>query len=219
MNKYILDNRICELDFNTISFEGPRGPIGNRGVIGDQGITGDIGETGTTGPSEYQYTFAMNRITEYDVKNGGGINTAILLPFGGSTGVVEIVNYGFIMDVSNSTITYIGNEPKYFYVQTSFSFNFNPTSGNANIGIEVRKNNQPISQLTIASGGSTNGILRSDMQDFNIILMNPNDYLSWYYSYNSTTGTYILSSYSTSGLEGSKTKPIQIFISEVSIAS
>jgi hypothetical protein len=214
MNKYILN----ELNCNPISFEGTLGYNGMKGAVGNQGTMGNKGITGPTGSSEYQYVFAMNRITEYNLESGGGPGAQILLPFGGSTGAVEIVNNGFVMDVVNSKITYIGNKPKYFYVQTSFTFDFTPLpTVSFNIGIEVRKNNQPISQLNILSLTSSSSFIRSDIQDFNIILMNPNDYLSWYYVYSTTSGTYILSSYTTTGLEGSKTKPIQIFISEVSV--
>lgn len=211
MSKYIIDEK-C---FPSLIFEGPQGPPGNNGPKGEpgpKGNTGPIGPTGATGEID-QYAYAMNRITTFVIKAPSSIGPtgqAFLLPFGG-TGAVEIMNYGFIMDPSESTITYIGDETRYFYVQTSLGLQI--TSGGT-LGIELRRNNQPISQsvFSFASIGST------DAQDFNIIQLQKNQYLSWYYSYEGviSTSSITLTSTGVTGLSSTR-KPIQIYIQELLI--
>jgi hypothetical protein len=211
MNKYIIDKE--NLGCLTVLL-GPQGPAGNNGEKGEMGPRGNTGPAGPTGPTGEidQYAYAMNRITAFTIKAAGSIGPtgqAFLLPFG-ETGAIEIMNYGFIMDPSASTITYIGDETRYFYVQISLGLQ---TTSISTLGIEVRRDNQPISQAVF----STNNI-STDAQDFNIIQLQKNQFLSWYYSYEGVTSisTITLASTGVTGLSSTR-KPIQIYIQELLI--
>jgi hypothetical protein len=163
------------------------------------------------GSSSY---IAYNRVTTLPFTLAGGwstvtLNAANKIPIG--TGILN-TDYTIIsspdwnIDAVNNRLVYSGTT-KIFYIQISTSLILGTTGS---FGIQLNKNLTAISQYRWnLSSGALN-----DQQDFNIISLSNGDYIEWFFSPTTSTGT-TFNAASQAGLTSSATKPIQIFIRNI----
>jgi hypothetical protein len=117
-------------------------------------------------------------------------------------------SYNWSIDTTNHALVYNGTGTKYFYIQASYSV---IATTSWTFGIELRKTTVALTQ---SRGVGLAANFQIDHQDFNVVQMAPGDYLQWYFSPSSSTGTSFVAN-SQTGLSGSTTKPIQIWIEEI----
>jgi regulator of replication initiation timing len=167
-----------------------------------------------SGGSSSSY-IAFNRVTTLAFTLAAGwttvtINAANKIPIGNgilNTDYTIISSADWSIDAGNNRLVYNGSTTKIFYIQISTSVSLGTTGS---FGIQLNKNLTAISQYR---WNLTAGAL-NDQQDFNIISLSNGDYIEWFFSPSTSTGTTFIAA-SQSGLTSSTTKPIQIFIRNV----
>jgi hypothetical protein len=195
--------------------QGEKGETGAQGPIGNTGPTGEKGETGAQGFGTTGEHIMYNRLTTTPFTippfATATNNTANLIPIGNgvlNTNYQIPTSYNWSIDTTNHALVYNGTETKYFYIQASYSV---IATTSWSFGIELRKTTVALTQ---SRGVALSGNFQIDHQDFNVVQMSNGDYLQWYLSPSTSTGTSFVAN-SQAGLAGSTTKPIQIWINEV----
>jgi hypothetical protein len=138
----------------------------------------------------------------------GPINTNNVIPFGAS--MTTVFNNGFDVDLSQSRLTFIGTGGSIpFYVHALWSLRARTASGNNNITFKVSKNGiiQSGLQVFMQTGS------RYYPNDFNVISLQQNDYITWTANCGITGFTY--SPATAQGLSQTAGYAFQYYIQEI----
>lgn len=165
---------------------------------------------GGGGGSSTRSTLFFNRRTAPSLSPTfvGGSPSQILI-LGGTEGTdwdTQIRTTGdWLLNTGASTIEYNGATTKNFLVQISYSFQ---TGSSGTIGLELRKNLAGVNQLRYTS---TNSHI-VELVDFNFVNLSQGQTLSLGIS---SFQAVTFQNSSESGLSGSTTRPVQIYITEI----